>query len=188
MTIVVVAHAPHPLLLADLVVTSRRPNPYFRRGSIPTLGTALPERGKLGARYLSEFRQKLVLINPYLAIGWAGDLAAARYVARRMRSEFAAERVSYQEVRSLLMDLGYRNGHLDGHELSLIGMISLGPGSTGYFCFGARAGKIGGIRYTLPEPEQNISLITLQGSGCWRSGVAAKVLIFWGSNGGRDRD
>jgi hypothetical protein len=25
-------------------------------------------------------------------------------------------------------------------------------------------------------------------SGCWRSEVAAKVLIFWGSNGGRDRD
>jgi hypothetical protein len=142
LTIVVLAHAPYPLLLADLVLTSRKPNPHLPH-SIPTLGTALPERGKLGARYLADLRQKLVSINPYLTIGWAGDLAAAHYVARHMRNEFAAKRVSYQEISSLLIDLGYRNGHVDGRELSLIGMISLDPGHTGFFHFGGHKGKIG---------------------------------------------
>jgi hypothetical protein len=126
---------PYPLLLGDLALTGPWRSQGFP-GKVPTVGQGLGVRNRVGGRYLTGFTQKVALLGPRLAMGWAGSPIAARIVLDAARDNFGNTGVEIAEMRRLLADLNFRAGKIDGLDLSLIGMSLPEVGDLSYFSFG----------------------------------------------------
>jgi hypothetical protein len=128
---------PYPLLFGDLALTGLWRSQGYT-GRVPTVGRGLGPHGKVRSRYLTGFTQKVLVLGPKLAIGWAGSPVAARMVLDAARDNYGTTGVDITEMGRLLTHLDFRSGKIGGLHLSLIGMSLPDDRDASFFTFGHR--------------------------------------------------
>jgi hypothetical protein len=123
------------LLLGDLAITSLNRSQGFG-GRLPTVGKALGPHGKLRGRYLTGFTQKICVLGPRLAIGWADSPHAARVVLKAAQERYGSTGVDSQEMSRFLSQIGYKNGKIGRLGLSIIGLSLVDDYVSHVFSFG----------------------------------------------------
>jgi hypothetical protein len=169
-TLVCSVGKPYPLLLGDLAITSRRRHQGCG-GPFPTVGKALGPYGKIGGRYLAGLAQKVCVLGPRLAIGWAGRPNAARVFLEAARERHGSTGVERPEPDLLLAELGYRAGKLDGQDLSVVGMSLVDDHNAFMFSAGTHVGVV--------QDDPEFGLLTATGSG---AGHLLRILPSGASN------
>ncbi|MEX2649849.1 MAG: hypothetical protein WD673_12630, partial [Alphaproteobacteria bacterium] len=167
MTLVFVARINnYPILFGDLLISSAlEPTEPV---SIPTVGH-VSGKNETYSFYVSGLCQKLSILRPHIALGWAGSKFHAQGLFRYLRQTLPIEQCTADEILAIMKDSPY----FDDEELEIVGASRHGDVVThfskgGYIAVGGQDGEIraaGSGVDALWRTLSNISdIMTLQGN------------------------